>query len=40
MLLLELPCILILFLSVFEFYMISTCRHSLPYQHVDQMKTH
>jgi len=29
MLLLELPCILLLFLFVFKFYMISTCRHGL-----------
>jgi len=37
MLLLELPCILILFLSVFKFYM-STCRHRLLYQHVTRGK--
>jgi len=39
MLLLELQCILILFLSI-KFYMISTCRHSSLYQHVDQRKKH
>jgi len=38
MLLLELSCILVLFLSIFRFYMISTCRHSLLYEHVDQRK--
>jgi len=32
--------ILILFSSIFKFYMISTCRHSLLHQHVDQMKKH
>jgi len=39
MLLLELPCIFILILSVFKFYMISTCWHSLLYQHADQRKS-
>jgi len=40
MLLLDSPCILMLFLSIFKFYMISTCRHSLLYQHVDRRKKH
>jgi len=40
MLLLELPCISILFLSGFRFYVISTCRHNLLHQLVDQRKRH
>jgi len=27
-------------LSIFKFYMKSTCRHSFLYQHVDQRKKH
>jgi len=40
MFLLEMPCISTLFLFIFRFYMISACRHSLLYQHVDQKKKH